>query len=114
MMRSRCARIASAVGVMIATMILLSAHTAAANAATAERLSGKHTTQSKNGLTCRNSWYTTYGGTSCTGNSAQKWRLRVACQVQSDHKGPLNYGAGSDGFECNVGVSKASVEWVDI
>ncbi len=112
-MHVRRIRVASAVATMIAVIILVSAQTANANPAKINRLSGHHTSQSKNNLTCRNSWYNTFGGTSCTGSSNQKWRLRVACQAQSDHKGPWNFGAGSDGFECNWGVSKASVEWVD-
>lgn len=77
--------------------------------------SGKHVTQSLNGLTCRSSWYNTYGGTKCTGDpdSPQKWRLRVNCQMQSDHKGPWNYDEGSDGYECSFGITGAGVEWGD-
>jgi hypothetical protein len=99
------------VSMMIAAGVLLSAPAASANSGATEHFSGNHTSQSRNGLTCRNAWYDTYGGTSCAGNAAQKWRLRVTCQMQPDHKGVWNYGSGSDGYECTWGINNASVEW---
>src|SRR5262249_21715736 len=84
--------IVTAVSMMIAAVVLVAAPAASANSGMAERFSGKHTSQSKNDLTCRNAWYHTYGGTSCEGNPTQRWRLRVSCQMQSEHKGVWNYG----------------------
>jgi hypothetical protein len=63
-MHVRPIRIASAVCAMIAAIVLTSTPTASAHPTTMERLSGHHTSQSKNNLTCRNAWYRTYGGTS--------------------------------------------------
>ena len=96
--------VTAAVGVAVA---LAAAVVAPAPAAT----SGKHASQSLNGLTCRSSWYNTYGDTTCTGNSQQKWRLHVTCQMQGDHKGTWNYGPGSDAFECSWGITSAGVIW---
>jgi hypothetical protein len=96
---------------MIAAGVLVPAPAASANSEATERFSGNHTSQSRNNLTCRNSWYNTYGGTSCAGNPNQKWRLRVACQMQPDYTGRWNYGSGSDGFQCSWAVDNASVEW---
>lgn len=76
----------------------------------ASLLNGK-TTQTHNGLTCKNSWGETGGTTHCSGNSRVKWRLHVACAFQSDHDGPWNYGTGSDAFECFYQVQTASVRW---
>jgi hypothetical protein len=45
---------------------------AAVLAPTPAAASGKHVTQSLNGLTCKSAWYNTYGGTKCTGDSQQK------------------------------------------
>jgi hypothetical protein len=73
--------------------------------------SGKHATKSLNGLTCRSSWYHTYGGTKCAGDSQQKWRLHVTCQMFGDHTGMWNWGPGEDGYECLIGITNASVEW---
>ncbi len=73
--------------------------------------SGKHTTKSSNGLTCRSSWYNTYGGTRCTGNSSQRWRLHVTCQWESDYNGSWSWGPGEDGYECTFGITSASVTW---
>ncbi|PPK62747.1 hypothetical protein V5P93_004002 [Actinokineospora auranticolor] len=73
-----------------------------------------HTTQKRNGLTCENRWYNTYGGTTCSGGSGAqnvKWRVHVACAAQSDYTGPWSYGSGSGGFECNFSVQNSSVEW---
>jgi hypothetical protein len=67
--------------------------------------------QKNDGLTCKNKWHNTWGGTKCTGNNGVKWRLRVACKWQGDYRGPWNDGPGSDGFECTFGVQSASVEW---
>jgi hypothetical protein len=103
--------IVAGVSMMIAAGVLVSAPAASANSTMIERFSGNHTSQSRNGLTCRNSWYDTYGGTSCAGNPNQKWRLHVACQMQPDHKGVWNYGPGSDGFQCSWAIDNASVEW---
>jgi hypothetical protein len=96
---------------MITAGVIASAPAASANSGVTERFSGHHTSQSRNKLTCQNSWYTTYGGTSCAGNSTQKWRLHVACQMQPNYTGGWNYGPGSDGFECSWAVDNASVEW---
>jgi hypothetical protein len=98
---------------MITAGVVASAPAASATSAVTARLSGHHTStsQSRNNLTCINSWYNTDGGTSCTGHSAQMWRLHVACGMQRDHTGLWNYGSGSDGFECHWNVNNASVEW---
>lgn len=80
-------------------------------APTPAAVSGKHATQSLNGLTCQNSWYNTYGGTTCEGNSQQKWRLHITCQMQSSHTGTWNYGPGEDGYECTFAIKNASVQW---
>jgi hypothetical protein len=103
--------IAAGVATVIASSVIASAPAASANPGATQSLSGHHTSQSRNGLTCHSSWYNNYGGTSCTGNPNQKWRLHVACQMQPDHDGVWNYGAGSDGFECSWAIDGASVEW---
>ncbi|WP_157619896.1 hypothetical protein [Saccharothrix sp. NRRL B-16348] len=69
------------------------------------------TTQSRNGLTCNNQWFTTLGKTNCTGNSGQRWRLKLTCQFQGDILGTWQTGAGSDQNECTVRVTGASVQW---
>ncbi|MGH3871296.1 MAG: hypothetical protein ACRDSR_07240 [Pseudonocardiaceae bacterium] len=96
------ARAAAAAAVVLAATVVAPVPATAA---------GKHTTQSTNGLECRSSWYRTYGGTSCTGNSSQRWRLHITCRMQSDHKGAWYWGRGSDGFECTFGITSASVIW---
>jgi hypothetical protein len=68
-------------------------------------------TQSRNGLTCRNEWFDTLGKTNCTGNSNQEWRLKLTCQFQGDIRGTWQQGAGSDQNECTFRVTGASVEW---
>lgn len=68
-------------------------------------------TQSKDGLTCHNTWGGKTGSTQCTGASGVKWRLRVRCSWQPDYTGPWNYGPGSDSFKCNHGVQSAAVVW---
>ncbi len=110
-MNVRWALIAAGVATMITSGVIASAPAASANPGAPKALSGHHTSQSRNNLTCHSSWYNTYGGTSCTGNPNQKWRLHVACQAQSDHDGLWNYGSGSDGFECWFAADNASVEW---
>lgn len=110
-MNVRWVLIAAGVATMIASGVIASAPAASANPGATQSLSGNHTSQSRNNLTCQNSWYNTYGGTSCTGNPNQKWRLHVACQMQPDHTGIWNYGPGSDGFECSWATDNASVEW---
>jgi hypothetical protein len=85
--------------------------TAGVIAPTSAAASGHHTNQSFNGLNCRSSWYHTYGGTTCTGNPHQKWRLHVTCQMQPHHTGTWNYGPGSDGYECIWRITNASIEW---
>jgi hypothetical protein len=72
------------------------------------------TTSTVNGLTCHSTWYNTWGGTSCTGNSGQGWRLHVACEAQPDYVGEWHYGPGSDGFECDFGVQNATVQWAGL
>ncbi|GLZ28395.1 hypothetical protein Lesp02_05850 [Lentzea sp. NBRC 105346] len=67
--------------------------------------------QSRNGLTCKNKWYTTLGKTNCSGNSGQRWRLIVKCAFQGDIKGTWQQGPGSDQAECNFHVQSATVEW---
>lgn len=104
--RTRAARplAAAAVGVAVAVAAAVAAPAPAA-------ASGKHTTKSSNGLTCRSSWYNTYGGTRCTGNSSQRWRLHVTCQWESDYNGSWSWGPGEDGYECTFGITSASVTW---
>jgi hypothetical protein len=69
-------------------------------------------TQSHNGLTCHNQWFNTAGSTTCTGNAPNvKWRQHVSCQFQGDHTGPWEFGAGSESFECNFGITGVSVQW---
>lgn len=68
-------------------------------------------TQSRNGLTCHNEWFNTLGRTNCTGNSTQKWRLKLTCQFQGDIYGEEQSGPGSDQNECTVRVTGASISW---
>jgi hypothetical protein len=104
--RARAARplATAAVGLALALAAAVAAPTPAA-------ASGKHTTKSFNGLTCKSAWYRTYGGTKCTGNPKQRWRLHVTCRMAGAHDGPWSYGPGEDGYECFIGITSASVTW---
>lgn len=110
-MRVRWILIAAAASMMITAGVIASPPAASANSGATRAVSGHHVSQSRNNLTCRSSWYNTYGGTSCTGNPNQRWRLHVTCQMQPGHKGVWNYGTGSDGYECAWAITNASVEW---
>ncbi|MCP3798163.1 hypothetical protein NLX83_02725 [Allokutzneria sp. A3M-2-11 16] len=107
----KAARLACAAG---AAAALLAGITPSAAAADSEARSGT-TAQSRNGLTCTNTWFNTSGGTDCKGTSAaskeQLWRLRVACSFQPDHTGIWQSGPGSDRFECRSSVQSTSVEF---
>jgi hypothetical protein len=96
-------RILIAVGVAVMAMAGVTAPASAS--------SGHHIWQTDNALSCESSWYNTFGGTTCTGNPHQGWRLHVKCWGQGSYTGPWNWGAGSDGFECTWSVTHASVEW---
>lgn len=104
--RTRAARPLATAGVGLAVALAVAVATPVPAAA-----SDKRTTQSFNDLTCKSAWYHTYGGTKCTGNPKQRWRLHVTCRMAGVQNGPWSYGPGADGYECLIGISSAGVEW---
>jgi len=105
------------IAIMGATAIALGTGATVPAMAQSESTSGPTTilsgssTQSNGGLTCHNQWFTRHGSTNCTGNSNQRWRLKLVCQAQGDITLPAQNGPGSAGADCNFRISSANIVW---